>query len=104
MAWDVRTNTQQRMMWISGELTIFSVQDIRLRLLEMLAEVDELTVDLGEVMETDTAGLQLMLLAKRKAGKTVRFANHSDSVLRLIDLANLAQTLGDPLVLSAHAG
>lgn len=102
MAWDIRTDQQQHMMWLSGELTIFSAADIRQRLLETLGQMDELMVDLGEVTEMDTAGLQLMLLAKRKPGKTVRFCNHSDSVLRLVDLANLAQTLGDPLVLSAH--
>ncbi len=102
MAWDIRTDSQQHMMWLSGELTIFSAQDIRQRLLEVLGTMDELMVDLGDVTEMDTAGLQLMLLAKRKAGKTVRFCNHSDSVVRLVDLANLAQTLGDPLILRAQ--
>ena len=102
MAWDIRTDQQQHMMWLAGELTIFSVQDIRQRLLEVLGTLDELMVDLGEVTEMDTAGLQLMLLAKRKPGKTVRFCNHPDSVLRLVDLANLGQTLGDPLILSAQ--
>lgn len=102
MAWDIRVDTQQRTVSLHGELTIFSVQDIRNRLLEVLATLDEIQVDLGEVTEVDTAGLQLMLLAKRKPGKTVRFSNHSDAVLRLLDLANLGQTLGDPLVLKAH--
>lgn len=102
MTWDIRVDTRQKQLWLSGELTIFSVQDIRLRMLEVLADLDELTIDLGEVSEIDTAGLQLMLLAKRKPGKAIRFSNHSDEVLRLLDLANLGQTLGDPLVLKAH--
>lgn len=102
MSWDVQVDLPQRTMRLSGELTIFSVLDIRQRLLATLAALDELMVDLGEVTEIDTAGLQLMLLAKRKAGKTVRFRNHSDPVLRLIDLSNLAHTLGDPLILKAH--
>lgn len=102
MTWDIRVDTPQRTMALSGELSIFSVQDIRDRLREVLGQIDELNVDLGEVTEIDTAGLQLMLLAKRKAGKTVRYCNHSDVVLRLIDLANLGQTLGDPIVLKAN--
>jgi len=102
MSWDITQDTENGRLALSGELTIFSVQDIRQRLLEVLANREELTVDLGEVTEIDTAGLQLMLLAKRKVGKTVRFSHHSDVVLRLIDLANLGQTLGDPLILKAQ--
>lgn len=102
MAWDIETDTPRKSMSISGELTIFSVQDVRMRLIEVLRELDEVSVDLGAVTEADTAGLQLMLLAKRKPGKTVRFCNHSDEVLRLIDLANVGQTLGDPLILKAN--
>jgi len=102
MSWDITYDTQSGSLQLSGELTIFSVQDIRLRFLEVLAQRDEITVDLGEVTEIDTAGLQLMLLAKRKPGKTVRFSRHSDVVLRLIDLANLGQALGDPLIIKAQ--
>lgn len=101
MAWDTQINLQERTLSICGELTIFSVTDIRNRLQEALAEVDTLSVDLSKVTEIDTAGLQLMLLAKRKPGKTVDFCKHPDVVLRLIDLANLAQTLDDLLVMQA---
>ncbi len=101
MAWETRINLQERTLSICGELTIFSVADIRTRLQEALATVDTLNVDLSEVTEVDTAGLQLMLLAKRKPGKTVGFCKHPDVVLRLIDLANLAQTLNDLLVMQA---
>ncbi len=101
MAWDTQINLQERTLSICGELTIFSVADIRKRLQEALAAVDTLSVDLSEVTEIDTAGLQLMLLAKRKPGKTVGFCKHPETVLRLIDLANLAQTLDDLLVMQA---
>ena len=49
----------------------------------------------------DTAGLQLMLIAKRYPGKSVQFVNHPPAVLRLVDLANLGSALGDPLYLAA---
>lgn len=102
MSWEVKIDTERNGMTLCGELTIFSVQDVHRQLLDALKTRDELQVDLGEVTEVDTAGLQLMLLAKRKPGKTVRFSNHSDAVLRHIDLANLGQTLGDPLILRAQ--
>lgn len=99
MMWDIRMDAERGILWLAGELTIFSVQDIRDRLLEALSAADDIEVDLGEVTEIDAAGLQLMLLAKRKAGKTVRFRHHSDAVMRLVDLANVGHLLGDPLLL-----
>lgn len=102
MVWDVRTDAAQKTLWIAGELTIFSVGDIRSRLLEALAAFADVEVDLGEITEIDTAGLQLMLLAKRKAGTTVRFTRHSDEVMRLVDLANVGHLLGDPLLIKAN--
>ena len=81
-----------------GELGIYSVSALRTRWLEVLAQHDTLEIDLGRIDEIDTAGLQLMLMAKRSSGRTVRFVNHSEAVLRLLDLANLGGALGDPLL------
>jgi anti-sigma B factor antagonist len=92
MRWDIKVDIESRTLKISGELTIFSVAS---------AQTDELTVDLAGVTELDSAGLQLMLLAKRKQGKVVHFRDHPDAVLRLIKLARVEPTLGDPLVLRA---
>lgn len=84
-----------------GELTIYTVGEIRNRLLEVMAMTDKVEIDLAGVTDIDTAGLQLMLLAKRKPGKEVRFTHHSAAVLRLVDMANVGLMLGDPLVISA---
>jgi anti-sigma B factor antagonist len=86
---------------LSGELSIYSVAQIKASLAEAMARCDEIEVDLSAVTEIDTAGLQLMLIVKRNPGKAVRFVNHPSSVLRLVDLANLGETLGDPLFISA---
>lgn len=62
-------------------------------------------VDLSGVTEIDSAGLQLMLMAKREAailGKEVRFVRHSDPVLELIDLCALAGQFGDPLLIRSN--
>lgn len=86
---------------IAGELTICTATEIKARLTDAMSHAKEVEVDLSGVSEMDTAGLQLMLIAKRSPGKQVRFINHPRAVLRLIDLANLGGVLGDPLVISA---
>src|SRR4051812_8773795 len=93
MAWDVQFNPETGDMALAGDLTIFSALDIREHLNQAFAAADRVTVDLGGVTEIDTAGLQLMLLAKCKPGKCATFRNHSDAVRHLLGLANLAQAL-----------
>lgn len=86
---------------LDGEVTIYTVGEIKACLALAILEHDETEIDLGAVDEMDTAGLQLMLMAKRCEGKKVRFVNHSASVLRLLDLANLGSQMGDPLLFSS---
>ena len=69
---------------IVGELTILTAGDVKTALLVALEGTDELTVDLSGVTELDTAGLQVLLLAKREAAgvaKTVRFRSPSEVVM-----------------------
>lgn len=86
---------------LSGELTIYTASEIKQRCAELLTTRSDLEINLSGVTEIDTAGLQLMLLLKRKPGAEVRFIHHSAPVMRLLDLANLAGTLGDPVLISA---
>ena len=94
------TGKSARVM-LSGELTIYSVTEIKSALAEVMGKASEIEVDLSGVTEIDTAGLQLMLIVKRNPGSDVRFVNHPPEVLRLVDLANLGGALGDPLFISA---
>ena len=87
---------------LDGEVTIYTVGEIKADLALVIREHDETEIDLGSVEEMDTAGLQLMLMAKRCEGKKVRFVNHSAAVLRLLELANLGSQLGDPLLFSSQ--
>ena len=86
---------------LSGELTIYSVAEIKSALAEAMGKASEIEVDLAGVTEVDTAGLQLMLIVKRDPGCDVRFVNHPPEILRLVDLANLGGALGDPLFIAA---
>jgi ABC-type transporter Mla MlaB component len=61
-------------------------------------------LDLAQVVEIDTAGLQLLMLAKRESqlqGKTFRIVAHSPAAHELIDFFNMASYFGDPLVIPA---
>lgn len=103
------TNASAKAFAISGEFTIFSALAQKEQLLAALRAMPaggELDVDLADVSEIDTAGLQLMLLVKREAaqaGASVRFVRHSDAVLDLIDLCGLASQFGDPLLIRPAA-
>ena len=69
-----------------------------------LGSADELELDLMQVGEIDTAGLQLLILLKKEAqrsGKHLAIVAHSQPVRAVIDFCNLAAELGDPLVIPA---
>ena len=95
-----RSGNQARVV-LSGELTIYTVGETKAGLAEAMNGADEVEVDLASVTEIDTAGLQLMLIAKRNPDVQLRFVNHPPAVLRLVDLANLGAALGDPLIIAA---
>lgn len=100
---DYDPQAPDRRIRLSGELTIYTVAEIKARVSTVLEETPTIEFDLAGVSEIDTAGLQLMLLIKKKQGANVQFVRHSEAVLQLIDLANLAGTLGDPVVISAKS-
>jgi len=101
MSIEVEQVGQTARLVLSGELTIYSVADIKARLAEVMSSASQIEVDLSGVTEVDTAGLQLMLIAKRNPGNQVVFSKHTAAVLRLIDLASLGHALGDQMVLDA---
>jgi anti-sigma B factor antagonist len=90
---------------IDNELTIFTAAEMKPYLLAFLNSGDELELDLSQVAEIDTAGLQILILIKREAaqqGKTLSFSMHSRAVLEILELANLTTAFGDQVVL-AHS-
>ena len=94
---------------IEEDMTIYTASAQKVLLLEAVANCQELDLDLSRVGEMDTAGFQLLLLAKReavKSDKALRITAHSKAVRELLDLYNMAGYFGDPLVIPAkeHAG
>lgn len=84
------------------ELTIHHAAEAKGSLLELLDGMDEIDIDLAAVAEIDTAGLQLLAMARRFAdanGKPFALSNHSQAVVEAMDLLNLAGYFGDPVLL-----
>ncbi|CAK0740165.1 hypothetical protein CCP3SC15_1090002 [Gammaproteobacteria bacterium] len=87
---------------LNGEMTIFTAQKLATELLTPLAAGVCLEIDLSGVNEIDSAGLQLMLAAKRMADVRdlpLRFVGHSPAVLNVLDLCDLVGFFGDPVVI-----
>jgi anti-anti-sigma factor len=102
----VNINTEQRgsvhCIHLEGELTIYAAAAVKAGLLDVLAGAVEIEIDLTGVTAIDTAGVQLLIAAKREAaadGVPLRLVGHSAAALELIELYELAGWFGDPLVL-----
>lgn len=101
----VATAPVQTALVLSGEFNIFTATAAKAQLVEAVqqaADGADVDVDLSGVTEIDSAGLQLMVMAKRDAArqnKRVRFVRHSEAVVDLIELCDLAGQLGDPLLI-----
>lgn len=96
-------STRQRLT-LAEDLTIYHALEQKNALLDALIGADELELDLIQVGEIDTAGLQLLILLKKeaqRAGKRVTLVAHSQAVRSAIDFCNLAAELGDPLLIPA---
>jgi len=88
---------------LEGELTIHTVSALRDELGAQCADCLSIEIDLAGVTDIDTAGLQWMLMAKRMAAHAaVSFVNHSQAVIRMLELSNLERLIGDPLVMEAQ--
>ena len=89
---------------LTDDLSIYHALEQKTTLLEALATTDALDLDLSQVAEIDSAGLQLLMLIDREAqrsGKAVTLVAHSAAVGSAIALCNLAAT--GPLFVAATA-
>lgn len=88
---------------MNGKMTINSAAQIKENLFSAIASGNEIELNLNQVSEIDTAGLQLLALAKREAAnmnKPLHIVAHSKEVLAILDLCNLSGLFGDPVVIS----
>jgi anti-anti-sigma factor len=98
---------KQHTTTIKEDMTIYNAARQKDMLLKALDGCQELDIDLSQVGEMDTAGFQLLLLAKReaiKADKALRLTGHSKAVTDLLDLYDMASYFGDPVIIPADEG
>lgn len=80
------------LLFLEGGLTIYRAAEVKDQLLGALVLADRLQVDLAGVTEIDSAGVQLLLLARRTAetmGRALHLSAHSAPVREVFDLLAL---------------
>jgi len=85
---------------IEGELTIYTAAELKEKIGALLSGDGAIEIDLAQVGEIDTAGLQLLLLAQRecaKQEKAITFSNPSEAVTTCWRLCNLNGAFGAPV-------
>jgi anti-anti-sigma factor len=87
------------------DLTIFQAGQLWPALSDALQQAPVQELDLNQVGEFDSAGVQLLLMLKRQAadqGRPLRLVKHSAAVTEVLNLINIAGLLGDPVVLPSQ--
>ncbi len=83
---------------LAGEVTVFNAGAVRDRLISALEDTDDVDVDLSQVTEIDSAGVQLIVAAKREAEarhKAMHFSGCTPAVLDVVTLLGLSAYLTD---------
>ena len=87
---------------IDGELTIYRAADLKVQLLDALRQTQVLEVNLSGITELDTAGLQVLMLAKQTASadkRELKLVQHSPAVVEIFDMLDLGAFFGDALLI-----
>ena len=86
----------------SGAVTIYEVSEIQRQLSESCTKEDALILNLADVTELDTAGLQLLMALRQHLGPKLVLQQHSQAVIEMLDLYRLVPFFGDVIILSDH--
>lgn len=95
----------QHCLALAEDLTIYNAIALKERLAAAIKKHKAIELDLSQVGQIDTAGVQLLIFAKREATrlkKEIRIIAHSKAVQETIDFCNLAADFGDPVVITAR--
>ncbi len=99
------TNRNNICQWQpQGEMTIYTAAELKGSLMAVLDKCRAVEIDLSEVSEMDTAGLQLLILAKRESQARkigLNIVGHSKAVIDVLDLCNMTAYFGDPVVITS---
>lgn len=100
--------TKKNKVRISGELTIYVTNEFKDILQPVLEEMPKIDLDLSEVSELDSSGLQFLMALKQLKTKDneprVNIVDHSAVVKQTLELLNLNTEFADPILLLAKEG
>lgn len=98
----IETGEHKTLVKVSGEMTIYTAAELKQALTPLLYRQQTLELDLSQVSEMDSAGLQLLLAAKKtmqRGGYPLHLVMHSHAVLDALELCQLAAFFGDPTLI-----
>ena len=81
-----------------GEMNIYTASDQKNQLVSLLDANKNISIDLSNVSEIDTAGIQLLLFAKQESEKRriqIEIIDFSDEVLEAFELTDLSKILAE---------
>ncbi len=89
---------------MQGAMTVYDAVALKEGLLLAVRNHQRTELDLSQVDDLDTAGIQLLMMIKQEArrlGHDLHIVAHSNIVVQLFEFLNLAGFFGDPLVIPA---
>lgn len=89
---------------VQDEMSIYSVLEQKNTIYSYIKRDCELQIDLSEVSEIDSAGIQLLMYLKNEANRKkneLSFLNHSQAVVDVVETFNLSSFFNDPVIISA---
>lgn len=93
--------------FIDGEMTIYTANDLKEKLDTVLDDSRELEIDLSKVNDIDSAGVQLLILAKKTRSQkqlALSLVKHSHVVLEIFETMGLVPYFADPVILQQTKG
>lgn len=94
---DKKKRDRKNQLEIGGELTIYVAAELKEKIAALLNGDDAIEIDLSQIGEIDSAGLQLLLLARRECAqreKPIVFSNPSEAVLDCWRRCNVGDLFG----------
>lgn len=94
-------------VYVEGDMTIYNAAELKQAMQPVFDESGELDINLAGVPEIDSAGVQLLMLAKRERmarDRSLSLSDHSAAVLDVFELMGLVTWFNDPVVLPGDKG
>jgi len=90
---------------IQDEMTIYNVLEHKKKLYPYLKNEKSLQIDLSNVSEIDSAGMQLLIFFKYQSQiekKEITFIEHSESVMEVVNIFSFSSFFDIPVISSAN--